>query len=158
MISGLFDDLKRKVDGALKIAVAGSIAAAAATAAFACFAVAIFLWTQQSYGTLQAWSVLGALFAFVAAAGLVVALVVRSRHTRAQLERASEPSAFARLLQEPAVLLTGFQIARSLGGRGLLPLLILAAIAGGMMTNRNGRPDHAPHHEHAEHEPGEGPA
>ncbi|HEY7458325.1 MAG TPA: hypothetical protein VH765_06195 [Xanthobacteraceae bacterium] len=158
MISGLFNDLKRKVDDALKIAVAGAISSAAGTAAFACFAVAIFLWTQQNYGTLEAWTALGALFAVVAAAGLAVALVVRSRGARVRRERARETSALARLLQEPAVLLAGLQIVRGLRARSVLPLLILAAIAGGVMTNRNGRSEHGAHHEHAEYEPGEGPA
>jgi hypothetical protein len=154
VISGLFDDLKRKVDGALKIAVAGAIFSAAGFAAFACFAVAIFLWTQQTYGTLQAWTALGTMFALVAIAGGAVALVVRNRGARRRVEEAREPSMLARLLQDPAVLLTGVQIARGLGLRGMLPLLILAAVAGGIMSNRNGRSDPA-HHEHADHDAGD---
>jgi hypothetical protein len=52
-------------------------------------------------------------------------------------------------------LLTGLQLARGLGVRGLLPLLVLAAVAGGVMTSRNGRSDPAHHHEHADHDPDE---
>jgi hypothetical protein len=153
MLTGLFDDLKRKVDGALKIAVAGAVAAAAATAAFVCLAVVLFLWTQQNYGTMEAWLALAGLFAFVAAIGGIVVLAVRRRPPPAPRER--ETTAFARLLQEPAVLLTGLQLARGLGIRGLLPLLVLAAVAGGVMTSRNGRSDPAHHQGHADHDPDE---
>jgi hypothetical protein len=152
----MFDDLKRKVDGALKLAVAGAIAVAGGTAAFMCFAVVLFLAVQQSYGTLEAWVALGALFAAVAATGAITLLVVRSRAARAKRRREHEPSAVARLLQEPAVLLTGIQLARVLGVRGVLPLLIVAAVVGGVMANRNGRPDPLHHHGHAEQEAGEG--
>ena len=79
MLTGLLDDLKRRIDGALKIAVAGAVAAAAATAAFACLAVVLFLWTQQNYGTMEAWLALAGLFAAVAAIGGIVVLAVRRR-------------------------------------------------------------------------------
>jgi hypothetical protein len=154
VLTGLLDDLKRRVDGALKIAVAGAVAAAAATAAFACLAIVLFLWTQQNYGTMEAWLALAGLFAAVAAIGGIVVLAVRRRAPPARREPARELNAFARLLQEPAVLLTGLQLARGLGVRGLLPLLVLAAVAGGVMTSRNGRSDPA-HHEHADHDPDE---
>jgi hypothetical protein len=155
VLTGLLDDLKRRVDGALKIAVAGAVAAAAATAAFACLAIVLFLWTQQNYGTMQAWLALAGLFAAVAAIGGIVVLAVRRRAPPARREPARETNAFARLLQEPAVLLTGLQLARGLGVRGLLPLLVLAAVAGGVMTSRNGRSDPAHHQEHADHDPDE---
>ena len=151
MLTGFFDDLKRKIDGALKIAVAGAVAAAAATAAFVCLAIVLFLWTQQNYGTMEAWLALAGLFALVAAIGGIVVLSVRRRVPPARpREAVRETPAFARLLQEPAVLLTGIQLIRGLGVRGLVPLLILAAVAGGVLTSRNGR-SHTPHpHEHAD--------
>ena len=78
MIGALFDDLKHKVDGMLKLAVAGAVVSAAAMAAFICFVVALFLWTQQNYGTLEAWLALGGLFILVAALGGAVMLAVRA--------------------------------------------------------------------------------
>jgi hypothetical protein len=155
VIAGLFDDLKRRIDGALKIAVAGAVAAAAAIAAFTCFAIVIFLWTQQTYGTLEAWIALGAVFALVAAIGGSTVLVVRKRGVPKMRERPREASGLARLLQEPAVLLTGLQLVRGLGLRGVLPLLLLAIVAGGVMASRNGRSDPAHHHEHTDREPGD---
>jgi hypothetical protein len=152
VIGALFDDLKHKVDGMLKLAVAGAVVSAAAMAAFICFVVALFLWTQQNYGTLEAWLALGGLFILVAALGGAVMLAVRRRRRLPPRARPPEPSAIAKLLQEPAVLLTGIQVARVLGARGMLTLLILGAVAGGVMMNRNGHAQRPHQHESAEHE------
>lgn len=138
----MFDDLKHGFDGVLKLAVAGSIAAAAAIVAFFCFAVALFLFIQQNYGALEAWLAIGALFVLVAAAAGIALLIVRRRARGQQRKPREGGAALARLLQEPAVLLTGLQIARALGVRRVLPLVLLAAVAGGLLTARNGH--HAP--------------
>jgi hypothetical protein len=139
VFGNLIDDLKAKVDGMLKLAVAGAIAASAAVVAFICFTVALFLWMQQTYGPLEAWLAIGALFAMLAALGAIFLLVLRRRTNKAATVRAQEPSAAARLLQEPAVLLAGLQVLRLVGKRGLIPIILLGAVAGGIMLNhRNG--------------------
>jgi hypothetical protein len=146
VFGSLIDDLKEKVDGMLKLAVAGAIAAAAGIVAFMCFAVALFLWMQQTYGTLEAWLALGALFAALAALGLISMLVFRSRaNSRRQKAttvsaRAEDPTMVSRLLQEPAVLLTGLQLLRFVGARRLLPVILLGVVAGGFLMSRNGHP------------------
>jgi hypothetical protein len=104
---------------------------------------------------MEAWLALSGVFAAVAAIGGIVVLAVRRRVPPVRRKPVRETNAFARLLQEPAVLLTGLQLARGLGVRGLLPLLVLAAVAGGVMTSRNGRSDPAQHHEHADRDPDE---
>jgi hypothetical protein len=149
VFGSLIDDLKEKVDGMLKLAVAGTIAAAAGIVAFMCFAVALFLWMQQTYGTLEAWLALGALFAALAALGLISMLVFRSRTSSRRQKaktvsaRAEDPSMVSRLLQEPAVLLTGLQLLRVVGARRLLPVILLGVVAGGFLMSRNG---HTPRH------------
>jgi hypothetical protein len=153
VFGSLIDDLKSKVDGMLKLAVAGAVIAAAMVAAFMCFTVALFLWMQQNYGALEAWMAVGALFAVVAALGGIFLLVVRRRNHKPARERAQEPSPVARLLQEPAVLLTGLQLVRMVGGRGLLPIILLGAVAGGLMMNRNGHT--ASHHRATAEHPSE---
>jgi len=140
------DELRTKIDGALKLAVAGAIFVAAAFAAFVCFAVALFLWTQQTYGVLEAWLAIGGLFLLVAIAGGTAALVVRRRRPLPPPPpRRAEPA--ATLLQDPAVVVAGLQLARTLGARGILPLLVVGAIAGGFLMNRNGHATaHRPPH------------
>lgn len=152
MFGSLIDDLKSRVDSMLKLAIAGAVASAAVTVAFFCFAVALFLWVQQNYSTLEAWLALGGLFAAVAAIGGIVMLAVRGRRKIPPLQpRPQEASAVSRLLQDPTLLITGVQIARMIGGRRLLPLLLLGVVAGGFFMSRNGHPARS-HHDHAGHE------
>lgn len=133
----LLDDLKSKVDGALKLAVVGSILAVAVVAAFVSLVVVLFLWTHQNYGLLEAWVVLGGLFALIAVgSGIALLLIRRGRSRRARVQR--EQPGFNRVLQDPAVIVAGLQVVRQLSARGLLPLLIVGAVAGGLMMNRNG--------------------
>jgi formate hydrogenlyase subunit 3/multisubunit Na+/H+ antiporter MnhD subunit len=150
-VPGFIDDLKQKIDTMLKLAVAGAIAAAAATVAFFCFAISLFLWVQQNYSTLDAWVAIGTLFVVVAIACGIVMIVVRKRRPAARSEpkRREQPSAVSRLLQEPAVLLTGLQIVRILGPRVIVPVILLGAVAGGLLMGRNGH-SHRDAHESAE--------
>lgn len=157
MFGSLFDDLKFKVDGMLKLAVAGAIAATAGIVAFFCFAIALFLWVQQEYGTLNAWLSLASLFLAVAIVGGIFMIVIRRRpamRREAKPREATSPT--MKLLQEPAVLLTGLQIVRVLGVRGILPIILLGAVAGGLLMNRNGHSSDA-RHEQAEYEAGADP-
>jgi hypothetical protein len=151
VFGSLIDDLKSRVDSMLKLAIAGAVASAAVTAAFFCFAVALFLWMQQTYSTLEAWMALGGLFVAIAAIGGIVMLAVRGRRkVPPPQSRPQEASAVSRLLQDPTLLITGVQVARMIGGRRLLPLLLLGVVAGGFFMTRNGHgarshPDHAGH-------------
>lgn len=144
---GFIDDLKQKVDAMLKIAVAGAIAAAAAVVAFFCFAISLFLWVQQTYGTLDAWMALGALFVAVAIVCGILMLVLRRRRPapRVAPKHREHAGAMSRLLQEPAILLTGLQVMRILGPRVIVPVLLLSAVAGGLLLGRNGHSHRAGH-------------
>src|SRR5690606_20810138 len=123
--------------GMLRLAIAGVVVAAAATVAFFCFSIALFLWTQHAYGTLEAWLALGVLFAAVAAVAGIAALIVRRRPAMRPPQH-PRPGAAARLMQDPAGLLTGLQIVRVLGARNVLPVVLLGALAGGLLMGRNG--------------------
>jgi hypothetical protein len=140
-VFGFLDDLKDKIDAMMKLAVAGAIASAAAVVAFFCFAISLFLWMQQTYGTLNAWLSLGALFLSLAVICGIVMLSLRRRkpEKRPAPKLREQPSTTSRLLQDPAVLLTGLQLARMLGPRVIVPALIVSAVAGGfLMSGRNG--------------------
>ncbi len=148
---GFMDDLKQKVDAMMKLAVAGAIASAAVVVAFFCFAVSLFLWVQLTYGTLEAWLALGALFLLLAIVCGIVMISLRRRKPlqRAEPKPSEQPSAVLRLLQEPAVLLTGLQLVRMVGPRVIVPALILSAVAGGILMSRNGN-GHRDRHEAAD--------
>ena len=60
--------------------------------------------------------------AFLARSGLAIVTKPKPRE---------QASAVSRLLQEPAVLLTGLQIMRLLGPRVIVPVILLGAVAGG---------------------------
>jgi formate hydrogenlyase subunit 3/multisubunit Na+/H+ antiporter MnhD subunit len=140
-VFGFLDDLKDKVDAMMKLAVAGAIASAAAVVAFFCFAISLFLWVQQTYGTLDAWLALGGLFLVLA---IICGIVMISLRRPRKKEKRPDPKpreqtiSVSRLLQEPAVLLTGLQLVRMLGPRVIVPALILSAVAGGFLMSRNG--------------------
>lgn len=157
MFGSLFDDLKFKVDGMLRLAVAGAIAAAAGVVAFFCFAVALFLWVQDTYGTLEAWLALATLFlALAIVCGIMMAAIRRRPAMRRETKQRAAPSPVTNLLQDPAVLLTGLQIVRALGVRGILPIVLLGAVAGGLLMSRNGHSAEA-RHDQAEYEAGADP-
>jgi formate hydrogenlyase subunit 3/multisubunit Na+/H+ antiporter MnhD subunit len=140
-VFGFLDDLKDKVDAMMKLAVAGAIASAAAVVAFFCFAISLFLWVQQTYGTLDAWLALGGLFLVLAIiCGIVMISLRRPRkkEKRPDPKPREQPISVSRLLQEPAVLLTGLQLVRMLGPRVIVPALILSAVASGFLMSRNG--------------------
>jgi hypothetical protein len=150
-VFGFLDDLKEKVDAMMKLAVARAIASAAAVVAFFCFAISLFLWVQQTYGTLDAWLALGALFLMLAIVCGIVMITLRRRKPvkRPEPKPREQPSAVSKLLQEPAVLLTGLQLVRMLGPRVIVPALILSAVAGGFLMSRNGN-GHRDTHETAD--------
>lgn len=148
MFSGLIDDFKVRLDLTLKAIIAGAIVGFAGIAAFICSVVVLFLWVLQTYGTLEAWATVAVLFGAIALLALIALLssgrkrrelarLAEQRAAKAEAERKkSEPEWW----QNPAMLLTGLQIARTLGVRGLLPVVAVGAVAAGYFLSRQ-RPD-----------------
>lgn len=144
MFSGIIDDFKARLDLTLKALVAGAIVGFAGIAAFICGVVVLFLWVMQTYGTLQAWGTVAVLFGVIAVAGLIpllgagrkrreLARLAEARAAKAEAERKkNEPEWW----QNPALLLTGVQVARTLGIKGLLPVVALGAVAAGYFLTR----------------------
>lgn len=143
MLGGFFDELKVSFNLTLKAMVAGAIFAFAGVAAFVCGLVVLFLWTMQTYGVMYAWAAVAAVFGTVALLALIPLLA--SGRKRAALQRAAElrlakaeaeKSKDPEWWQNPAALLTGIQIVRTLGIRGTLPILAVAAVAAGYFLSR----------------------
>lgn len=157
MFSGFFDELKVSLNLTLKAMIAGAIFAFAGMAAFVCGLVVLFLWMLQTYGLMQAWGAVAAVFGVIALLALIplaasgrkrraLQAAAEARLAKAEAERSKEPEWW----QNPATLLTGLQIVRTLGLRGTLPLLAVAALAGGYFLSRQQSGDTDPAMEPAE--------
>lgn len=140
------DEFKVRLDLTLRAMVAGAIVGFAGVAAFICAVVVLFLWVMQTYGTMQAWAAVAALFGAIALAALIPLLSSgRKRRELARLaeERAAKAEAEKKRnepewWQNPAMLLTGLQVARTLGVKGILPIVAIGAVAAGyLMTRRS---------------------
>ncbi len=147
MFGEMIDDLKLKLDRTLRSVVFGAVAAAALSAAVVCGMVVLFLWVSQTYGVMQAWAALGSGFAAIAILTLIAMAVSRGnsrRRIRAErIVAEKEGPNVTKMLQDPAMLLTGIQLLRIVGIRRLLPLLLVGGVAAGFLLSRNGsEPDY----------------
>lgn len=121
--------MKEQINTAIKTLVYGVIAACAGVVAFLFAVIAAFLWVQQRYDTIIASGVVGGMFLLVAVIALISLSVSRRRAARRLArEEAEEAKASPSWLADPAILLTAFQIARSIGFGKIIPLA-LAGIA-----------------------------
>jgi hypothetical protein len=143
LFGGFIDELKVSFNLTLKAMIAGAIFAFAGMAAFICGLVVLFLWTLQIYGLMYAWGAVAAVFGVMALIALIPLLAASRK--RAALQRAAElrlakaeaeKSKEPEWWQNPAAMLTGIQIVRTLGIRGTLPILALAAVAAGYFLSR----------------------
>jgi len=143
VFSGLIDDFKVRLDLTLKAVVAGAIFAFAGMSAFICGMVILFLWTQQTYGVMYAWGAIAAVFGTVALLALIpllssgrkrraLARAAERRVAEAEADRNRKPDWW----QDPAMMLTGLQIARTIGIRRLLPILAIGAVVAGVAISR----------------------
>lgn len=143
MFGGYFDELKVSLNLTMRAMVAGAIVAFAGMAAFICGLVVLFLWMLQTYGAMAAWASVAGVFAAITLVGLIPLLATSRKRAalqraaevrlaKAQAEKSKEPEWW----QNPAALLTGIQIVRTLGIRGALPILAVAAVAAGYFMTR----------------------
>lgn len=150
MFSGLIDDFKVRLDLTLRAMVAGAIFAFAGMAAFICGVAVLFLWVLQTYGVLQAWGVVAGLFAAIAVIALIpllssgrqrraLARAAELRAAQAEAEKSRKPDWW----QDPAMMLTGLQLARTIGIKRLLPILAIGAVVAGVALSRHTAEDTA---------------
>jgi uncharacterized membrane protein len=132
--AGLVSELKDKLDRALTTAVLAAIAAAAGVAAFFFVCVAIFVWTQQNYGTVTACAVLAILFAVLAA--IAVTIIVLARRRAAERSRRRQ-NAKPQWWLDPAVMTLGVELAKTMGPRRIASMAVLGALVAGILFNRS---------------------
>jgi heme/copper-type cytochrome/quinol oxidase subunit 2 len=124
--------VKEQINAAIKTLIYGVIAASAGCVAFLFAVIAAFLWVQQRYDTIVASGVVGGMFLLVAVIALISLSVARRRAAKRQArEAAEEARAAPSWLADPAILLTAFQVARSIGFGKIIPLALAGAAAFG---------------------------
>jgi hypothetical protein len=122
--------MKERIEAAVKTAIYGSVAAAAGMAAFIFACIALFFWTQQHYDTIIAAAAVGGLFLLVMIVALIGMAVARRRAAKAEQEASQTPA----WLSDPAMILAGVQLIRTLGLGRLVPVLVIGAVAAGLIA------------------------
>jgi hypothetical protein len=134
MFQRWIDDFKTSTSTTLRLSalVVANIVALAIAGVFLC--AAGFIYISREYGSI---------YACLAGAGLflVVALVVLAIHgeqkRRAEVRRKEAAKrASQSILTDPALLATGLQLARVVGIKRLLPVIVLGGLALGLMAAR----------------------
>jgi hypothetical protein len=142
MLQRVVDDVKAQTSNALQLTslAFGMAVALLITIGFLC--AALFVYLLQHYGAVQACLACAGIF-FVLA---LIAAAVYAARKRAMKARAEEMARAARqsMLTDPTVLMTGLQIARTLGMRRVLPILAIGGLALGLMASRGAATDEAP--------------
>jgi hypothetical protein len=147
--------VREQIDSAIKTIIYGAIAASAGVAAFLFALIAAFLWTQQRYDTIVASGVVGGMFLLVAVIALISLSISRRRAAKriARQERETANATPPSWLADPAIVLTAFQIARTIGLGKIIPLALagLAAFgAAGVMGKESKSKTQARRQENAE--------
>lgn len=134
MFQRWIDDFKTNTSTTLRLSalVVINIVALAIALVFLC--AAGFIYISREYGSIYACLAGAALF-------LVVALVVLAIHgeqkRRAEARRKEAAKrASQSILTDPAMLATGLQLARVIGIKRLLPVIVLGGLALGLMAAR----------------------
>jgi hypothetical protein len=134
-------DLRDKLDDALKATVFAGAAAAAIVAATFFICVAIFVWTEQHYGTVTASLVLAIVFLLAATAALLLNWIVHQRaKERRQQQRARQN---VQWWTDPMVITAALEIYRMLGNKRLATALV-GALVEGALANRSGEQRSSP--------------
>jgi hypothetical protein len=137
-VNNLLRDLASRFDRTLKSMVYAAAAAAAGVAALFFFSLAAFLLLQQNYGTMRASLVMGVAYAVLALIATAVVLALGRKPTPAP--PAPPPRAPA-WWQDPIVITSALQVARSLGPRSLITLAAVGAfVAGILLTSPKDKP------------------
>jgi hypothetical protein len=135
-VTNLLRDLTSRFDRTLKSMIYAAAAAAAAVVALFFFSLAAFLLLRDGYGTKWAALVMGAVYAALALIALVVVLLLGRIKGPPPAAARSPP-----VWQDPIVITSALQVARSLGPRTLITLAAVGAfVAGILLTGSKSKP------------------
>lgn len=137
MLQRLIEDLKESTGTTVRMTTL-VIAAGAGLFITTCFlCAAAFVFVLQHYGLVQA-CLTGAAIFFIATLIAALSYILRKRQMqkRAAAMAARAASAASHAAFDPMLLVTGLQVARSLGIKRLLPILAIGGIALGFLASR----------------------
>ncbi|HWV96536.1 MAG TPA: hypothetical protein VN130_05285 [Xanthobacteraceae bacterium] len=141
MFQRWIDDFKASTAATLRLSSLVAAAAIALAIAMAFLCAAGFVYVYQEYGAISACLAGAALFFVVM---LIVLGIYSEQKRRAELRRKEAAKrASPNILADPMMLATGLQLARAVGIKRLLPVLVIGGVALGLMaaTRRNAAPD-----------------
>jgi hypothetical protein len=138
----LLVDLKHRVSTVLKTAAWGGVAIVAGLISLLFFCIAVFIWTADAYGPTMAAVALGAAFLAIAIAAFTACAVIRRRQ---ELARQRAAQAQAQWWLDPKVMLTAAQVARVVGIRRFIPIVLIGSVVAGLLLGRSNRSSHQPH-------------
>ena len=139
-MSNLLREVTSRFDRTLKSMIYAAAAGAAAVASLFFFTLAAFLLLQVQYGTMYAALIMGVAYAVLALAALLVILIVGRK-------KAPPPSAAPKSpawWQDPIVITSALQVARSLGPRTIVTLVAIGAVAAGVLLASTKEADKKP--------------
>lgn len=129
-------DLEDKVDTAAKIAISAAALAAAVVVATFFLCLALFMWTQQQYGTVAASLVLACVFIVAAVAALLFGLVARQRSQERQHRKLQHS---AQWWSDPTVITAALEVFRIIGSKRLITVLLGAFVVGALLERPSNR-------------------
>lgn len=142
MLQRIVDEARTSAGTTLRQASLAAIALISLfiTVAFLC--AAAFVAVLDRYGLIDACFAGAAVF-FIVAFIAACAYLVRKRQIKARAA-ARAKAATNSLLADPALIVTGIQIARAVGVKRLIPILAVGGIALGLLAGRTSAGDQAP--------------
>jgi membrane associated rhomboid family serine protease len=139
MFQRIVDDIKDSTSSAVRQASLTAIAGFALLIAIAFLCAAGFIYMLQNYGAIIACIAGCVLFLVVTLSAFVWSTALKQQHElRARQRRAKTARS---PLIDPALVISGVQLARALGVKRLLPLLAIGGLALGLLASRGGAQD-----------------
>jgi len=142
VLSNPLSEIGAKINRTLRSMVLAAAAGAAGVAALFFFSLGLFLWLQQSYGTINASLALGGGYSVIALVALIAILIIQRHAPERRAPATAAASAQPQWWTNPMVLTSGLQVFRILGARRIVPLALMAILAGFVFSEATSkRPD-----------------
>jgi apolipoprotein N-acyltransferase len=123
--------LNDKLDEAIKAVTFGVAAGVTGVAAFFFFCLALFVWTQQQFGTVIAALTLAFLFLLAAVSAFVAARTVRKQSAERRLQSRKQSALLSR---DPQIISSALDVLRTIGSKRLTTMLLSLLLVGALLS------------------------